>query len=311
MTLIKHGDALLDILHKLGVEGIRDGGDEVGARCPVHLKRTGKEDGHPSWSISKDSGLWICYSCGAKGNLLQLVEEVTGSANAEQEVHQFIIKSGLERLQASIGDDVEVEKYTPNADVDLFRTFTQVPEQLLEHKGIDPEVAKHHGIRWDTENRRWIIPIMSPTGDLWGWQEKAKGYFRNVPTGVKKSETLFGLDRFRAKTAVLLESPLDVVRLASLRLGTNTLGLASFGAHISNEQVRLAVHYSDRLVIALDNDEAGINAANRLFGHCPRPRHGLYFLKYEHTKAKDLGDMTNSDIEEAISGATYLPWWLT
>tara|TARA_B110001454_G_scaffold152078_1_gene141465 strand:- start:1237 stop:1911 length:675 start_codon:yes stop_codon:yes gene_type:complete len=222
-------------------------------------------------------------------------------------VNEYIISSGLERLKAGTSKPVE---NLPSVDLSSFRKFVSVPEQLLEYRRIDPEVAQRFGIRWDPQPRHWIIPIISPSGDLWGWQAKGKNYFRNVPTGVPKSRTLFGIERFKAQVAVLVESPLDVVRLASLRPGTLTHGLGTFGAHVSTCQLNLLSRWADTIVIALDNDEAGICAAERVARDCPRPRGGINFLRYEHTNAKDIGDMTNDELEEALTGASALPWWL-
>jgi hypothetical protein len=301
------GDQLVAVLERLGVAITTVGDTEVGGRCPVHHLVVGKEDRSPSWSMNLYSGLWICYSCGAKGNLSQLVLQLTDSSDEAMLVNEHILRSGLDRLKAGVPDPVDS---LPSVDLSVFRKFKAVPEQLLEYRRIEPEVAQRFGIRWDPQPRHWIIPIISPTGDLWGWQAKGKDYFRNIPTGVPKSRTLFGIERFKAQIAVLLESPLDVVRLASLRPGLLTHGLATFGAHVSTEQLNLLSRWADTIVIALDNDEAGIEAAQKVARNCPRPRGGINFLRYEHTNAKDIGDMTNDEIEEALTGASALPWWL-
>ena len=301
------GDQLVAVLERLGVAITTVGDTEVGGRCPVHHLVVGKEDRSPSWSMNLHSGLWICYSCGAKGNLSQLVLQLTDDSDEAMLVNEYIISSGLERLKAGTSKPVE---NLPSVDLSSFRKFVSVPEQLLEYRRIDPEVAQRFGIRWDPQPRHWIIPIISPSGDLWGWQAKGKNYFRNVPTGVPKSRTLFGIERFKAQVAVLVESPLDVVRLASLRPGTLTHGLGTFGAHVSTCQLNLLSRWADKLVLALDNDEAGICAAERVARDCPRPRGGINFLRYEHTNAKDIGDMTNDELEEALTGASALPWWL-
>ena len=301
------GDQLVAVLERLGVAITTVGDTEVGGRCPVHHLVVGKEDRSPSWSMNLYSGLWICYSCGAKGNLSQLVLQLTDSSDEAMLVNEHILRSGLDRLKAGVPDPVDS---LPSVDLSVFRKFKSVPEQLLEYRRIDPEVAQRFGIRWDPQPRHWIIPIISPTGDLWGWQAKGKDYFRNIPTGVPKSRTLFGIERFKAQIAVLLESPLDVVRLSSLRPGLLTHGLATFGAHVSTEQLNLLSRWADTIVIALDNDEAGIEAAQKVARNCPRPRGGINFLRYEHTNAKDIGDMTNDEIEEALTGASALPWWL-
>jgi len=98
--------------------------------------------------------------------------------------------------------------------------------------------------------------------------------------------------------------------MASIRLGIGVQGLATFGAYVSKEQLSLVSRWADTIVIALDNDEAGIEAAQRVARDCPRPRGGVNFLRYEHTNAKDLGDMTNDEIEGAITGSSPIPWWL-
>ena len=301
------GDQLVAVLERLGVIITTVGDTEVGGRCPVHHLTVGKEDRSPSWSMNLYSGLWICYSCGAKGNLSQLVLQLTDSSDEAVLVNEYILSSGLARLKAGTSDPAEAQ---PSVDLSTYRKFVPVPEQLLEYRRIDPVVAQRFGIRWDPQPRHWIIPIISSTGDLWGWQAKGKGYFRNVPTGVPKSRTLFGIERFKAQVAVLVESPLDVVRLASLRPGLLTHGLASFGAHVSTYQLNLMSRWADTIVIALDNDEAGICAAERVARDCPRPRGGINYLRYEHTNAKDIGDMTNDELEEALTGASALPWWL-
>jgi DNA primase len=67
---------------------------------------------------------------------------------------------------------------------------------------------------------------------------------------------------------------------------------------------------SEKVIIAMDNDNAGINSAKNIFKSMPLVKHGLYWLKYSHTKAKDIGEMTDNEIEEAVTGASVIPWWL-
>jgi DNA primase len=86
-------------------------------------------------------------------------------------------------------------------------------------------------------------------------------------------------------------------------------GLASFGAAISDTQVNLLEQYSDRLIIAMDNDEAGLKASKKLFDTLPRFRKGVLWLNYDGTDAKDIGDMTNEQISHAISTASAIPKW--
>jgi hypothetical protein len=60
----------------------------------------------------------------------------------------------------------------------------------------------------------------------------------------------------------------------------------------------------------MDNDEAGIASAKKIFKDMPLLKGGVYWLHYGHTKAKDLGDMTDDEIELAVVNASVIPWWL-
>jgi hypothetical protein len=107
-----HLTDLGNVLKSLGVDVRRAEGREISGRCPVHKRVTGREDGSPSWSMSAETGLWICFSCGARGTLSMLVSELTGEPDAIMAVHHFLIDRNLERLTS----EVEVVKKKPEVD---------------------------------------------------------------------------------------------------------------------------------------------------------------------------------------------------
>lgn len=294
---------LSSILTELGVDVRRVGEREISGCCPVHLKTTGHIDRSPSWSMNATTGAWICYSCGARGSLYSLISDLTGDYKSIWEVHSFLIQSGLDRLNT-------VEKEEPQPDIDWisYNKFSDVPAHLLDSKNLDPTIARQYGVKWNPTNKSWVIPIVSSESQLVGWQEKKKDWVRNYPVGVKKSESLFGIERFKSKVAVLVESPLDVVRLAGVT--DEVSGLATFGAYISKNQINLVSEVADSLIVAMDNDQAGIESSQRLWKTLPRFKDGVKWLKYAHTNAKDLGDMTDFEIQIAIKEAQVLPWWV-
>lgn len=305
MTLTTGTTDLADILQQLGVEVTRVGEKEILGRCPVHLKAVGKEDSHPSWSMNAHNGLWICFSCGSKGTLGQLVSELTGELDSLLAVHNLIINTGLERLSMPIGSE------EPNPDVDwvTFSRFAQVPEHKQLERGLSREAIRTYGIRWNDETSAWILPVVDQSGELWGWQEKGNGFVKNAPKGIKASKTLFGIDKFNSSVAVLVESPLDVVRFGSLF--QQPQALASFGANVSETQIALLSQVASGLIVALDNDAAGIKSGKKLFKSLPSFRHGIYWLSYSHTSAKDIGEMTEDEVTTAVNNASVIPWWLT
>lgn len=297
-------DDLAAVLSNLGVDIRRSDGKEITGRCPVHAKVTGREDRSPSWSMNSSTGLWICFSCGARGTLSMLVSELTGDKDSILTVHKLIIDSTLSRLQTP----EELKTYVP-VDWVAFGKFQKVPQKMLDLKNLDSEAAWKYGIRWDTSNKCWVTPIVSPLGELRGWQAKKVGWVRNFPEGVKKSETLFGIERFMSSTAILVESPLDVVRFAGLF--DKPQCLASFGATVSDEQIRILSDFADRLIVAMDNDEAGLASSMRLAKRLPNFRKGIKWFNYSHTSAKDIGDMSDDEIEVGLATSTFIPPWIT
>lgn len=302
MTMATGTTDLSTVLVELGVAVKRVGEKEISGCCPVHLKRTGHHDKSPSWSMNATTGLWICYSCGARGTLSGLVSELTGTEQSVLDVHAFLINAGLQRLYA-----VDAEEPQPEVDWVSYSRFGDVPEHLLANRQLDAHTARVFGIKWDDTNRCWVIPIVAPTGELMGWQSKKKGWVRNFPIGVKKSHTLFGIERFRGTTAILVESPLDVVRLSIVAPHS---GLATFGTQVSNTQLSLLSAVAHRVIVAMDNDEAGIEASKKLFKSLPRFNGGVLWLDYSHTSVKDIGEMTDDDIRIALNNASVLPGWL-
>ena len=108
----------------------------------------------------------------------------------------------------------------------------------------------------------WILPIRSADGKLLGWQEKGQlsRRFFNRPPGIPKSKTLFGLNVWQPGQMIIVESPLDAVKLKSLNIPG---AVATCGAIVSNEQLEL-MRRADLLIIAMDNDSAGNKATQFL-----------------------------------------------
>ena len=291
------------VLQELGVDVRRVGDREISGCCPVHERTTGKADRSPSWSMNATSGLWICHSCGAKGTLASLVSELSGNPDSIAAVNHLLIESGLNRLNGA-----NSVPYVPEVDWITYNKFGQVPNNECIKRNIDPVIAKAYGVRWDYERSAWVIPIVSPLGELMGWQEKGKDWFNNTPKGVKKGETLFGIERFIAKTAILVESPLDVVRFASAF--SNIQALATFGAHATAKQIRLLGTSAQKVIIAMDNDKAGIESAKALSASLPRFKNGVLWFQYGDSKAKDIGDMSDDEVERGLLNASVIPWWM-
>jgi hypothetical protein len=174
------------------------------------------------------------------------------------------------------------------------------PDWALESRGLANNMGTRYGIKWD---KGWVIPIWAPEitkpqESLWGWQWKRMSDVSNWPNGIEKSKTLFGLRELGLHgdmaTVALVESPLDVVRLASC----DVAAVASFGAYVSKAQQQLLVEHSSRILLALDNDVAGEAQARKIYPYLSRQVPTAKVIYPDGVK--DPGDMTDDQIERAF-----------
>lgn len=281
-------------------------GVEVNGLCPMHKKRTGKEDHSPSWWINSESGVHICFSCGYKGNIYTLVADVKGISYFDAQ--DYIGESAevpLDALMRRIKDLPEYvqpeEPAIPMSEARL-AVYTTPPDVELRKRFLKREAVTLHGVLWDTKNEAWILPIRdADTYALMGWQEKgARGrFFKNQPAGVKKSKTVFGVELLdETKDLIVVESPLDAVRLT----GLGYTSVSTYGAILSEEQGKI-MRRASKIIAAFDNDKAGHTANEQIRVMARKYGIDLYYFNYRGIDVKDVGDMTEAEIEHGIKTA--------
>lgn len=295
-----HSTDLVGILTDLGVDIKRVYNDEINGRCPVHHKLKGRESSRYSWYLNSDTGLWTCFSCGARGNLSMLLSELTNDPATLWSAQSHLINAGIQRLTGNVEEVVETHQ---TVDWQQYTRFDRYPDRLSKLRSLDTDVAARYGIRWDADKKATVIPIISPIGQLWGWQLKKHDWVRNYPEGVHKGDTLFGIERAHNPTGLLLESPLDVVRFHSVYGGDQFSAVASFGANVSSRQVQILCDRFDSLVIAMDNDAAGKLETRRISKSLPSLRRGVRYWVYDDD-SKDLGDMRDDVIIRGLTNVS-------
>lgn len=252
--------------------------------CPYH------DDRHAgSFSVSLGTGQNYCFSCDTGGGFDRIVQNVLGCDTftarrwCRDRAYDTDVPFDHEELEYGSGK-IDTSEQVNEASLVL---YTAPPLDALESRQIDAETAAAFGLLWD--NGTWIIPVRDPhSGALWGWQAKHDKFFRNYPKGVPKSLTLFGLGCFRdGDVAVLVESPLDAVRLASAGVPG---ALSSFGVGISDDQLALIRQRASGLVLALDNDMPGMNKTVDILRS--EKRMDIQVFNYGACpEAKDVGEM--------------------
>ena len=291
-----------DLLQHLLIEDIRPLGMEIQGRCPLHEKRTGERERRPDhWSINRRSGSHHCFSCEYSGSLVKLIMDLSdlGLWDAHRLMRQFGVELG----------EIEEAPWEPPVMTyvaEEIERFDRPPARSLSRRRLTLEAVSRFQIRWDSEETAWVFPIKGPTGETWGYQTKSRTKVRNVPPGIKKSRTLFGLDVLTSDSmVVLVESPLDVAYLDTLGVPA----LAAFGVQISDDQMRLIVERCDDLVLALDNDKAGLAETRRLLDERWHHRIPTLVFNYGSQDGKDPGELEPDAIRTGLDHAVLASFW--
>lgn len=315
------------VLDALGLDySVR--GNEANALCPAHKRIVGREDHSPSWWVNLETGRHICFSCHYSGGLLTLVADVQGFYTElwGDEVHYDfdaarawlanVSEVDPDRLAALL---TAVAQYAASERAEVvvpmsrarLAVFVDPPADAMEARQVSAEAVEHYGVRWDPNKRFWVLPIyqqlLNDNGEndevLLGWQEKGQydRHFFNRPPGMKKSRTLFGIPQLRDDRVILVESPLDCLRLHTAGLPG---AVAICGSEVSEYQFRL-IRSSASVILALDNDSAGQKGSKALLELCTKYGVNARFFNYGSTGKKDPGDMTDAElvwgVENAIS----------
>lgn len=298
-------DEMKDTLSRLGIEAVNTRGDEIQGYCPAHAERTGKEDRNPSWWINSDTGQHICFSCNFKGGLYTLisyVEQIEFDKAREWLGSTSSLMSRFNRLTEEKPQPLEETLVVTES---MLHAFVDPPEEALAVRGLTSNAARAYELMWDSRKNNWIMPIRDPlTEKLLGWQEKGydRRYFNNQPAKVKKSLALFGYKNYVGGQMIVVESPLDVVRLASVGVMG---GVATYGSIVSMAQFNL-LRGADRLIFALDNDNAGKSSSMTLLDLCKEMGKEAWFFNYSGTDMKDVGAMSKFEIESGLETAKHM-----
>lgn len=303
---------VLGALDELGVQVVKLKDGEAWAYCPGHPENMGRQEKHPDkWSVNIETGQHSCFSCSFSGSFVFLVQEVLNVDRSDAEAW-VRSRGGIERVRRYLQAPAEREQFVPRREWNESRLalFGSPPISARDGRRISEGSVNQYGVLWDGESEHWILPIRDPdTYELWGYQEKGAGYFDNKPARIPKGSTLFGLDALEesgSRLAVLLESPLDCLRLSTAGIQG---GVASFGAKVTEEQMDLLFDRVSVIVVALDNDDAGREAARKIKQRYLRSGKTIKFLNYTDIEGKDIGEpgVTDAQIRRAVLTSVALP----
>ena len=164
--------------------------------------------------------------------------------------------------------------YAPDSWQQLYKTLTKqgYSSELLIQAGL---VSQRNDRCYDTFRDRVIMPLFNPQGQVVGFSGRSidpssKPKYLNSPDSpiFKKSEIIYPYHLARQEivakdSAIIVEGNFDVIQFHSCGIKN---AIASLGTSISKRQINklIALTKNNNLILALDNDLAGIKAIERI-----------------------------------------------
>lgn len=271
-------------------------GREYNFLCPVH------NDTSASADVNMVTGLWSCWSCGARGDLAHLgvcvLKKLPKSANAREqmeareEILQLLKPSSGEAIATSVRRKVELARSStaggparkrPYGRLPSPRAYDTRPMTYMRKRGFERDVLKRWKVRYAeqqeltkedgdkfTITHSIAIPIFNRNGTLQAWcyrATKRSGSWQPkmiYTPGFDLSGNWFGLDHHGDEDEIfVVEGPLDAMWLDQHGIPA----IAMMGSGQNNPRKMRLLYGFKKVTLLPDYDHAGVHMAQTLGSH--------------------------------------------
>jgi len=323
-------DIITELQNQLNINGIqllqktRNTPKDIMVQCPYH---GGGQERKPSAGISKKDGIFHCFACNEAHTLPEVIsycfghyEDVFGSFGWKWLCKNFASVEAEERKDV----DLDFKRNTrPDRGSNCNSGYGMVSEEELEKyrythpywkkRGItDERIIELFDLGYDRSTDCITFPIRDFKGNvLFVARRSVKTKFFNYPTGAEKP--LYGLyeyltdvqksmDELRTKRCgksyflkvanevIVCESMLDA--LTAWQYGKYAVALNGLGNERQFKELRELP--CRKLILATDNDEAGMKARKRIRENVPNKLITEYILP---EGKKDLNELNLQEFQ--------------
>lgn len=233
--------------------------DNVFIQCPYH-----GSDSTPSLSIyigtAKTTGLWKCFGCAKAGNWNQLAKDL-GMKNLDVGAQQH---TSTTKYFKKISNDI-LESYTDGSSFDWpatknWRSISGSVLSRIKTRFMFDEDANDICLLIPVEVNKKLMGVVKAVNEK---REGALSYVNSSGAWVND----FGMLGYslcpKNASLVLCEGPRDALRL--WMFGIPAIAILGAGNWTDNKKNYILSLKPKKVVLAFDNDRAGVEATNTLF----------------------------------------------
>jgi DNA primase len=255
----------------------------VGQNARIKCFNPEHKENKPSLSVHLETGIYYCFGCHIKGNILgfvknkldlkedevfQYINQETKGGSTEEEVFSTLKETMRTRGVITQKDVVIIELPTKDITHDYYmqdkRGFTLQELQKWGIKKVDCPGKKWHNwiyvpIYYKGKLRTWFLRSPFGSDKIYGYHlEDDKESDKKVVVGYPRSDILFGLDSIPSdvKSLYVFEGIFDKIWFEK----TRNHAVAALSNRLSSEQLSELVNF-DEIILGLDNDDPSFELA--------------------------------------------------
>jgi len=277
--LIKESVSMQMILDHYSINGLRKNSSELRGRCPIH-----KGEGGRTFHVNVSKNVFQCFSCKARGNVLDFVAALEGCTVREAALRLKgwfgVGESGSDLVAGrpaatELRETQKEEGQTPMLVNPPLRFQLRV-DHSHEYgiaRGLSTETLEYFGAGFclskGTFAGRFVVPLHNEEGELVGYAGRSinaaepKYLFPSSEKGFYKSHLVYNLHRVLSESAEA-----DCVIIVEGFFGCFTLKQAGYpavallGSSLSEKQEEVLCQHFERAILLFDGDEAGRGATD-------------------------------------------------
>lgn len=273
---------------------VKKSGDNFITNCPFHDDKT------PSLSIHQQNGYFLCFSCGERGSFSKLRSKL-GDTSVSFNNDTTTLKTPRKSRKSTSSKEKNLKKDKKfNEQLALVTGYIKYTDEHWDELEKPDHWKKEAAIKnacWDWHTKSWVFFDRNEDGDIDFIKWHKSSQYGNTKSRWFPKRNLD--DNY--ELLVIVEGEKDYISMQSIRGGaiTSTTGAKSF------PDVREIVKYK-RILICYDNDEAGIDGAEKLaYELCINKAQNVYIAEWQNMdEGADVSSSTEIEIKDAIANCT-------
>lgn len=321
-------DEVLEIARTFLTKVKRTGNDNIMAACPFHVW-AGPGHNPAPLTMSLSTGLYLCFSCGARGNMRSFLREMGLGWDVIQNQYKFLLES-LTSREPELRNPLRPKHVlydTSPLPYSLLGMFDYCPLRLIE-EGFTEETLRLFDVGFDQTHGRITFPLWDLLGNLVGISGRAqsdadwpkyKVYEREYEVWqlprhhTEKRAILWNANRIFPSLRLRTTPPLIVVEGFKAAMWLHQHGypdvVALLGKRMTEEQQWLLELLGAEVYLLLDNDQPGqdgqADAGRKLAQTLPVVR----MCTYKDIDKGQPSDLTAEEVAHVLEGAEeYFLW---